>query len=143
MFLIRSAFWLSVVILLLPAVDKSKNTEMSGVQEKITAGQAFVAAQSTMDDLSGFCQRNQTACETGKAAVDVFVRKAQYGANMLNQWVGGISAANASTVKPVKHLSALNGRYIQLAGNSRPSQQTLTKEDLRPAWGGPMIKTRA
>jgi len=151
MFLVRSAFWLSVVILLLPAGNDNKTTEVSNV----TAGQAFVAAQSTVDDLSGFCLRNQTACETGKAAIDIFIRKAQYGAGLLNKWVGGISSANASTVKPVKHTSLLNpaggaakapgfksGQLIQLAGNRRSSQQTLTKEDLKPSWGGPKTKRK-
>jgi len=150
MFLVRSAFWLSVVILLLPA-GNDKNTELN----KITAGQALVAAQSTVDDLSGFCSRNQTACNTGKAALDVFIRKAQYGAGLLNEWVSGISSANATTVKPVVQSSlhrpvvgkkmasvAKSGQFIQLAGNNRSSQQTLTKEDLKPAWGGPKIKRK-
>ena len=151
MFLVRSAFWLSVVILLLPAENDNKNTDLSN----ITAGQAIVAAQSTVDDLSGFCSRNQTACKTGKAALDVFIRKAQYGAGLLNEWVSGISSANASPVKPVVQSSlrspiggkamtsaTKSGQFIQLAGNNRSSQQTLTKEDLKPAWGGPKIKRK-
>ena len=146
MFLVRSAFWLSVVILLLPAEEKPKNAELSKVQEKITAGQALVAAQSTMDDVSGFCLRNQTACDTGKAAVSIFVRKAQYGAKLLNEWVGGVSTANAAQLAPAQHSSidtnVKYGRLIRLAGNNQPSQQTLTKDDLRPAWGGPAIKTK-
>ncbi len=154
MFLVRSAFWLSVVILLLPAENSKPNTELSKV--KVTAGQALVAAQSTVDDLSGFCQRNQTACSTGKAAVDIFIRKAQYGANLLNEWVSGVSSANASAIKPDERLSVLapadvktvrtikkNGAFIQLADKVRASQQTLTKEDLGPAWGGPKIKKKA
>ncbi len=148
MFLVRSAFWLSVVILLLPAENEKTNTKVSNV----TAGQAFVAAQSTVDDLSGFCLRNQTACETGKAAIDVFIRKAQYGAGILNEWVSGISSAHAAPVKPLGHSFLLapagsgprvTGRLIQLAGNSRSSQNTLTKEDLTPTWGGPLIKRKA
>jgi len=154
MFLVRSAFWLSVVILLLPAEKAKDNAELSKVHANVTAGQAFIAAQSTVDDLSGFCLRNQVACETGKTAMDTFIRKAQYGADLLNEWVSGISSANAATVKPVK-LSSLRGlakepragtsraHFIHLAGNSRSSQHTLTKEDLKPSWGGPMIKRKA
>lgn len=154
MFLVRSAFWLSVVILLLPA--EKKNAELNDAESKVTAGLALVAAQTTVNDLSGFCLRNQTTCETGKAAVDVFIRKAQYGAGLLNNWVSGISSAHASTIKPIEHSSlfGLSGneqsgnvakriRFIQLAGNNISSQHTLTKEDLRPVWGGPIIKTRA
>jgi len=155
MFLVRSAFWLSVVILLLPAENQQENTKLGKAPEKVTAGQAFVAAQSTVDDLSGFCLRNQTACDTGKAAMDMFVRKAQYGAGLLNDWVSGISSANAAPVKPDNQLSlyatgakkiaapAGNGQLIQLAGKDHASQQTLTNEDLRPAWGGPKSKRKA
>lgn len=156
MFLVRSAFWLSVVILLLPAENEKNNTDLSSIQPKVTAGQAFVAAQTTVDDLSGFCLRNQSACDTGKAAIDVFVRKAQYGAGLLNEWVSGVSSAHASPVKPVEQSSFLvpsrveliksaskYGRSIQMAGNSRASQHTLTKDDLAPVWGGPKIKARA
>lgn len=156
MFLVRSAFWLSVVILLLPAETENENAELSGVKYEVTAGKALVAAQSTMDDLSGFCLRNQMACETGKAAIDVFIKKAQYGAGILNDWVSGISSANAAPPKHEK-LSSLLGhagvtlvkadkkpeKLIQLTGNSLSSQQTLTAEDLRPVWGGPVIKRKA
>jgi len=156
MFLVRSAFWLSVVILLLPAEIDTTDTKLSDAQTSITAGQALVAAQSTVSDLSGFCLRNQTACSTGKAAVDLFIRKAQYGANLLNEWVSGVSSANASTVKTVEHSSlhaptsgnliaatTKNGRAVHQEKSAHASQQTLTKEDLRPAWGGLKTKRKA
>ncbi len=156
MFLVRSAFWLSVVILLLPAEIDKTDTKLNDAQVSITAGQALVAAQSTVSDLSGFCLRNQTACSTGKAAVDLFIRKAQYGANLLNEWVSGVSSANASTVEPVKRSSlqapasselaataTKSGRSVHLTKSNRASQQTLTKEDLHPAWGGPKTKRKA
>ncbi len=156
MFLVRSAFWLSVVILLLPAENGETNDKLSATQTKVTAGEALVAAQSTVNDLSGFCQRNQTACATGKAAVDTFIRKAQYGASLLNSWVSGVSSANASNVEPVDRSANLkpvsgekvkitvkNQQQIQLADKVRASRQTLTKEDLSPAWGGPKIKRKA
>ncbi len=156
MFLIRSAFWLSVVILLLPAEIDKTDTKLGDTPASITAGQALVAAKSTVNDLSGFCLRNQIACSTGKAAVDMFIRKAQYGANLLNEWVSGVSSANASTVKSANHSSLLapasgklmatakkNGRTVHLSKSNSASQQTLTKEDLRPAWGGSKTKRKA
>ena len=156
MFLVRSAFWLSVVILLLPAENGETNDKLSATQTNVTAGEALVAAQSTVSDLSGFCQRNQTACETGKAAVDTFIRKAQYGANLLNSWVSGVSSASASSVKPVDRsayiepvtnqkikITAKTRQQIRLVDKARASRQTLTKEDLSPSWGGPKIKEKA
>jgi hypothetical protein len=156
MFLVRSAFWLSVVILLLPAENGEPNDKLSATQTNVTAGEALVAAQTTVGDLSGFCQRNQITCETGKAAVDTFIRKAQYGASLLNNWVSGGSPANASSVKPADRsayiepvtnkkvkITAKTRQQIQLADKARASQQTLTKEDLSPSWGGPKIKRKA
>jgi Family of unknown function (DUF5330) len=156
MFLVRSAFWLSVVILLLPAEIDETDTKLGNAQTSITAGQALGAAKSTVSDLSGFCLRNQIACSTGKAAVDIFIRKAQYGANLLNEWVSGVSSANASTVKPVDHSSLhapvgrkriagaqKTGGSVHKTKSAHASQQTLTKEDLRPAWEGLKTKRKA
>ncbi len=155
MFLVRSAFWLSVVILLLPAEENATTVDLSKANEKVTAGQAFVAAKTTVDDLSGFCLRNQVTCQTGKAAFQTFIKKAQYGANLLSEWVSGMSTAQASAIDPEKFSSLVTpkgkatsaanleiGGVIKIAGSTRKSQNTLTKEDLVPNWGGPAIKTK-
>ena len=156
MFLVRSAFWLSVVILLLPSQEGTKTIKLSDAQVRMTTTNAIVAAQSTMEDLSGFCVRNQTACETGKAALEVFISKAQFGASLLNEWVKDNSSADTATVKPLKQISLISAqgqivaslaydadRNVFHAKDKTPSQQTLTKEDLSPVWGGPAIKQRA
>lgn len=70
MFLIRTAFWLIVLILLLPTNDEQQS-------------QVYGTAQAAVKDVSGFCARNPGVCATGKDAFDVFVHKAKFGAEML------------------------------------------------------------
>lgn len=90
MFLLRSAFWLTVVILLIPADPQS------GEAPRVTVVNALMAARATVDDLSGFCERNPDVCVTGSAAVDVFAEKAENGVEMIYRYLGEEGAAAAA-----------------------------------------------
>jgi hypothetical protein len=62
-FLIRMAFWFSLVLLALPLDPAGTNgTNVSPIQ-------AFFAAQQAVDDVSGICERKPDVCEVGKAAM--------------------------------------------------------------------------
>lgn len=111
MFLLRAAFWLGVVILLIPA-DPETGTEAP----RVTAFDALVAARATIADMSGFCERNPDVCVTGSAAFDLFSQKAENGAKMLYRYFDGEGAQETPA-------GAMNG--------------TLTPEDIAPAWRGP------
>lgn len=80
-FLLRVAFWLSLVILLIPA-DPQIAAER-GQGHEVSTFQAIDAAQSTYADVKGFCGRNPTACDVGRVALDTFAAKAKTGA----RWV--------------------------------------------------------
>jgi hypothetical protein len=82
MFLLRSAFWLTIVILLIPADPES------GEAPRVTIVNAFMAAQATVADLRGFCGRNPDVCITGSAAVDVFAEKAGNGIELIYDYFG-------------------------------------------------------
>ncbi len=81
MFLIRTAFWLSVVIIFLPGVESNEQAS------KFDAGEAYQAAQSTMSDLSGFCGRNPAVCATGGQMLTAFGKKARDSAQMVYQYL--------------------------------------------------------
>jgi hypothetical protein len=83
MFIIKTAFWLSLVILCLPAGEESDQA----VQTSVDAGSAITAAQSTFADLSGFCDRNPDVCETGGTLLASFGLKARYGALMIYEYL--------------------------------------------------------
>jgi len=78
MFILRAAFWLALVILLLPA-----NPETGEPAPRVGAIEALGAAQSAIGDLSSFCDRNPDVCATGSTAVQVFTQKVRYGADLI------------------------------------------------------------
>ena len=85
MFLVRVAFWICVVILFMPT---EKDSAPGGIGEvNVSAIEALVAARETVGDLSGFCERNPSTCETGSAALHVFGQKARHGAQMVYGYI--------------------------------------------------------
>jgi hypothetical protein len=110
MFLVRAAFWLSVVIMFLPA-----DPESGEQAPRVTAFQAISAAGGAISDLSQFCTRNPDVCETGGSAFHVFADKLRYGAKMLYGYFGN----DETTANPV------------------PAAGTLHPEDVSPAWRAP------
>lgn len=73
MFLIRTAFWLTLVICLFPT-DKGTQDQLLGT------------AAATFQDLSAFCVRNPEACAKSKVAFEEFSEKAKFGAVMLTNF---------------------------------------------------------
>jgi Family of unknown function (DUF5330) len=82
MFLIRAAFWLAVVVLLLPG-DPNTGADAP----RVTAMQALIATRSAITDFSTFCDRNPDVCATGSTAVQVFAAKVRYGAGMISSYM--------------------------------------------------------
>lgn len=72
-FLIRMAFWFSLVLLALPF-----NTGTDGVgQESVGPIQALVAAREAVGDIAGLCERKPDVCETGKSAMHTITVRAK------------------------------------------------------------------
>jgi hypothetical protein len=74
-FIIRSVFWLSLVLLLIPFGG-------TGKQETVNPMEALMAARGAIQDLSGLCARRPDVCETGKAAIHTISVRAQAGARI-------------------------------------------------------------
>jgi Family of unknown function (DUF5330) len=62
-FLIRMAFWFSLVLLALP-LDPVGTSGAS-----VSPIQAFFAARQAVDDVSGICERKPDVCDVGRAAM--------------------------------------------------------------------------
>jgi hypothetical protein len=150
MFLIRTAFWLIILILLLPT-NAQQQSEVYGT------------AQAAVKDVSGFCDRNPSVCDMGKDAFDVFVQKAQFGGEMLMAFIKeqtGVapdaaatpatddSAAPADAAPEPSGLDRSSAADIgswstapvtvdPVSATDDTSQSTLRNDDLRPAWNGP------
>lgn len=122
MFLIRTAFWLALIIVLLPT-NKEAQEEMYG--------SAVAAAR----DLKTFCVRNPEVCRNSKAALEKFGEKAQFGAKVVMDALrDGKSDKTTVAMAPEAQDPRPTAPLLQ------PSRQnTLTNQDLQPAWTGPGI----
>lgn len=97
MFLIRAAFWLSVVILFIPAGQSNDNAKEA---QTVSAGEAFVAVHALWSDLSGFCERNPQVCATRDAALGTFTQKARNGVRILYRYLDGGDGATEAAGEP-------------------------------------------
>ncbi|MEP2300360.1 MAG: DUF5330 domain-containing protein [Hyphomicrobiales bacterium] len=84
MFLIRTVFWVSLIVLILP-IDKSK-TDATVTQVVSTAG-AIEIASGAISDLASFCGRNPETCEKGRDFANAFGVKAVYASGLLYKFL--------------------------------------------------------
>src|SRR5665811_2541888 len=80
-FLLRMAFWLGLVLVLLPR----EKTPESEKLPQVGASEAVSAATAAVSDMSQFCKRQPAACEVGGQAATVIGHRAQEGARKLYQ----------------------------------------------------------
>src|SRR6201992_4195426 len=78
-FLLRMAFWLGLVLVLLPR-DKTPETDKL---PQIGASDAVQAASAAVSDMSQFCKRQPAACEVGGQAATVIGQRAEDGARKI------------------------------------------------------------
>lgn len=81
-FLIKTSFWLALVLLILPV-----NREEAGIAQGPGMFESFAAVQTVVSDMRGFCGRNPQACDTGAATLDVLRQKAVYSAGVVQGWL--------------------------------------------------------
>jgi hypothetical protein len=87
-FLIRMAFWFSLVLLALPlGGDGSPG---------VNPIQAFFAARAAVDDLSGICERKPDVCEVGKAAMQTIGVRAKESARIAYEMLEQTDAPQAA-----------------------------------------------
>jgi Family of unknown function (DUF5330) len=80
-FLLRMAFWLGLVLVLLPR-DKTPESEKL---PQIGATEAVQAATAAVSDMGQFCKRQPAACEVGGQAATAIGQRATDGARKLYQ----------------------------------------------------------
>lgn len=110
-FLLRTAFWIALVLLLLPLGLKGTSGQ------DVSVFDAFGAAQAVLADARGFCERQPDACAVGGQMVSHLAEKAQAGA----KWVSDTLSSHNSNAGP--------------GASAAQSPQDLTPQDLAPAWG--------
>lgn len=131
MFFLRMMFWLSIVILLIPAGPEPTTTTADAGDHTVTVDGAIGAAAATVSDVAGFCERNREVCDTGSVAFDVFVAKAENAARLAYRLVAGRGSDVTDTAGP-------RPRDASYRWDGSPtSSDTLLPSDREPAWQGP------
>ena len=119
-FLLRTAFWLSIVLALLP----TGSSQPKSAEASVGAIEAVSAAATAVSDMSQFCGRQPDACVVGAQAASAFGQRAQAGAKMVYEFLSEkMAPGETGSVTPAKP--------------AKGSQQTLKPADLEPAWRGP------
>ena len=134
-FLLRMAFWLGLVLILLPTGSGQQSQSSSDLK----ASEAISAASATVHDMRSFCAREPDACTVGSQVATVIGQRAQAGAKMLyNALSEAMAPRETGTVPgaPPRHVAAAKPTPDK-SPVERTSQSTLTPADLIPSWRGP------
>lgn len=133
-FLLRAAFWLTIVLVLLPTGQSQPKSAVS----QIGPADAVSAATAAVADMSQFCDRQPEACVIGSNAAVALGHRAQAGAKMLYEFLServGPNETGSVGTRP----SSRPGQDASGKG----SQNTLTPTDLRAPWRGPHMRGEA
>jgi hypothetical protein len=122
-FLLRMAFWLGLVLVLLPR-DK---TPESDKLPQVGASEAVSAATAAVSDMSQFCKRQPAACEVGGQAATVLGQRAQDGARKLYQIITDKKSSDHTG-----SIGAIESAHAAIPGVA--PRDTLTPDDLQTEW---------
>lgn len=118
-FLLRMAFWLGLVLVLLPR----DQTPDSAKLPQVGAAEAISAATAAVSDMSQFCTRQPAACEVGGQAATAIGHRAQDGARKLYRIITDKHSDETGSIDSEADPAASSG-----------SRNTLTADDLRIEW---------
>ena len=122
LFLLRMAFWLGLVLVLLPR-DK---TAESAKSPEIGASEAISAATAAVSDTSQFCKRQPAACEVGGQAATAIGQRAQGGARKLYEIITEKRAPD--------HTGSIAGGAAAGSSDDVVRHDTLRPDDLVARW---------
>jgi hypothetical protein len=108
MFILRSLFWLSTIVILLPASPDGHEPP------RVNLLHTAYAVRAIMQDVTGVCERNPDACAASREALVLLTRKLETGA--------GIVSASVKA-----------GQEYQFS-DPGTDHGTLTAADLEPMW---------
>ena len=121
MFFLRLAFWLALIVLLLPA-DERQQARLYGT------------ATTAIERAITFCDRNAKTCAAGAEAWATFLKKAEFGARLVGDLLGAGGRQGPDAVPPPQNT---NGK-----GKTDP-RGTLSPADTQPVWRVPGRRTGA
>jgi hypothetical protein len=118
MFLIRLAFWVGLVVLVLPT-DKAQQAKL------------YTTVVDSVHRAATFCDRNGELCHQASVYWAVFQKKLEFGARLAFDVASERLSGSSSAPAPAETAPAETNR------------STLTPADLQPAWRGKPGRTGA
>ena len=125
-FLLRMAFWLGLVLVLLPR----EKTPESDKAPQIGASEAVSAATAAVSDMGQFCKRQPAACEVGGQAATAIGQRAQDGARQLYTIITKPDQPSVPDKKS-DHTSSIDTADEAVA---TPPADALTEDDMLIEW---------
>jgi hypothetical protein len=148
-FLLRMAFWLGLVLVLLPR-DKTTDTDKL---PQINTQEAVQAATAAVSDMSQFCKRQPQACDVGGQAATVIGHRAADGARKVYQIITDKveatdrpekAAGSDKLIGPVKpatvekrspdHTGSIDEPVVAAVPAGEAPADTLSSDDLAAEW---------
>jgi len=144
-FLLRMAFWLGLVLVLLPR----EKTPESAKLPQINTQEAVQAATAAVSDMSQFCKRQPQACEVGGQAATVIGHRATEGARKIYQIITDKPASAekpAAAEKPATaekpgsdkrssdHTGSIDTAVLEEVPAGEAAPDTLSADDVVPEW---------
>lgn len=127
-FLLRMAFWLTVICLFLPG-SRDDNFRLLN------------SAEQTVNDMRGFCQRNPTVCEDMRQSMTTLLTRFRSGAELLQGWLAQRSAGSEEDGTPVEKDAPQSGKGWRSDAAPQPitkwQNSSLSMTDRQVPWRGP------
>jgi hypothetical protein len=129
MFLLRLAFWILVVCLLLPGPPQDNQ-------------RLLTSAEKTVADVRGFCGRNPDVCENARGAMTTMLVKLKNGADFLQAWLAQDNGRRSEggrlfPYQPAPQQPAPSGVLDQPVQAVPRWGDSLNQSDKLPPWRGP------
>ena len=123
-FLLRMAFWLGLVLVLLPRDTTPESEKLP----QIGASEAVSAATAAVSDMGQFCKRQPAACEVGGQAATAIGQRAQDGARQLYKII--------ADKKSPDHTNSIGSVDAEATATDASPRETLTDEDMAVEYRG-------
>ena len=123
-FLLRMAFWLGLVLVLLPRNPTPESEKLP----QIGASEAVSAATAAVSDMGQFCKRQPAACEVGGQAATAIGQRAQDGARQLYKII--------ADKKSPDHTNSIGSVDAEATAADASPRETLTDEDMAVEYRG-------
>ncbi len=114
MFFFKLAFWLGVIVLLLPT-DAQQQARL------------YTTATAAVERATTFCDRNAKTCAVAAETWASFLKKAEFGARLVGDLISSSGRQGPDSAQPPR----------QNTSASSDPRGTLSDTDVQPAWRAP------